>query len=370
MQADQPTENRPKALHRSTLVWFLVGTAFGGFLLWTQALATGGANGMLQVGSESSLRPLIERELGEVPLSPTGGHDGQISFGIAVELSGDEVAPLLGDAAGYRYRRILYPALASWFGVLAGPAVLWMMSGLAAVGMGLATAGIQMLADQMRAPVLVVLAVLANPGVWLGVRVLTPDALGLGLALLGLAFAARRSDRMAVTLLAAAALTKEQFLLVAIGVAIWCLLDRDRVRAALYFVAPTVPLAAWSLVLSARLGGGFDPRNSLDIPGRGILRAIPNWSVDQIDGILAWLTLALVIGTAVALLRSRSRFAASIAWPWIFLAVLSSSAVWEFGNNSLRALAILAPLFVLAVWGEEPTAHREPRRNSWASGPV
>jgi xanthine/uracil/vitamin C permease (AzgA family) len=202
---------------------------------------------------------------------------------------------------------------------------------------------------------------LANPGVWLGLRVLTPDALGLGLALLGLASAARGSDRTAVALLAAAALTKEQFLLVALGVAIWCLLDRARVRAAVYLIAPAVPLAAWSLVVSARLGGGFDPRNSIDIPGRGILRAIPNWSVNQTDGILAWLTLALVIGTAVALLRSRNRFAVSVGWPWIILAVLSSSAVWEYGNNSMRALAILAPIGALAVWGKDLAAHPAPR---------
>jgi len=364
MQTDLPTEHRTSDLSRHALVWALVGTAVGALLLWTQGVAVGGPDGMLQVGPQSSLRPVVERELGQVPVSPTGGHDGQISFGIAVDLSGDEVAPLLGDAAGYRYRRVLYPALASLFGVLSGPPVLWMMFGLAAVGMGLATAGIQMLADQMRAPVLVVLAVLANPGVWLGVRVLTPDALGLGLALLGLAFAARRSDRTAIALLAAAALTKEQFLLVAIGVAIWCLLDRERVRAVLYFVAPAVPLAVWSLVLSARLGGGFDPRNSLDIPGRGIVRAIPNWALAQVDGILAWLTLALVIGTAVALLRSRSRFAASIAWPWIVLALLSSSAVWEFGNNSLRALAILAPLLALAIWGSSDPASA---RINWRS---
>jgi hypothetical protein len=316
---------------------------------------------MLQAGAQSSLRPVIERELGDVQMSTAGGHDGQISFAIAVDLSGDEVGTLLGDAAGYRYRRVLFPALASLFGVLAGPPVLWMMFGLAALGMGLATAGVRMLADHTRAPVLVVLAVLANPGVWLGVRVLTPDALGLGLALLGLAFAARGSDRTAVALLAAAALTKEQFLLVALGVAIWCLLDRARVRAAVYLIAPAVPLAAWSLVVSARLGGGFDPRNSIDIPGRGILRAIPNWSVNQTDGILAWLTLALVIGTAVALLRSRNRFAVSVGWPWIILAVLSSSAVWEYGNNSMRALAILAPIGALAVWGKDLAAHPAPR---------
>jgi len=364
MRTEHDLEHRTSDVRRGALVWALVGTAVGALLLWTQAVAIGGANGMLQVGSQSSLRPVIERELSQIPVSPSGGHDGQISFGIAVDLDGDEVAALLGDAAGYRYRRILFPALASLFGMISGPSVLWMMFALAALGVGMATAGMCMLADQMKAPVLVVLAVLANPGVWLGVRILTPDALGLGLALLGLALAARRSDRAAVVALAAAALTKEQFLLVAIGVAIWCLLEHQRVRAALYLVVPAVPLGLWSLILSARLGGGFHPRNSVDIPGRGILRAIPNWSVHPTDGVLGWLTLALVVGMVVALLRSSSRFLGSVGWPWVALALVSSSAVWEFGNNSLRALAILGPLLALTVWGARDPASA---RVNWRS---
>ena len=364
METDHHLKRLTKATGRSALAWFLVGAVAGGFLLWTQALATDGANGLLQVGTQSPLRTLIERELGEVPISSAGGHDGQISFGIAIDPAGDEVAPLLGNATGYRYRRIVYPALSSLFGLLSGPTVLWMMLMLAALGMGLTTAGIHMLVEQMDAPTPVVLTVLANPGVWLGVRVLTPDALGLGLAILGLALAARRSDRAAVAVLAAAALTKEQYLLVAIGVAIWSLLEHERMRAALYFVVPAVPLAVWSLVLSARLGGGFDPRNSLDIPGRGILRAIPNWSVHPTDGLLAWLTLALVVAMAVALLRSSSRFLGSVGWPWVALALVSSSAVWEFGNNSLRALAILGPLLALAVWGTRDPASA---RVNWRS---
>jgi hypothetical protein len=63
----------------------------------------------------------------------------------------------------------------------------------------------------------------------------------------------------------------------------------------------------------------------------------------------------------VALLRSRNRFAVSVGWPWIILAVLSSSAVWEYGNNSMRALAILAPIGALAVWGKDLAAHPAPR---------
>lgn len=352
MQTDRPPERRTSNTRRRALAWALVGTVVAVFLIWTQALAVGGVDGMLQVGSQSSLRPVIERQLGDVPVSATGGHDGQISYGIAVDLDGDEVASLLGDAAGYRYRRILYPALASAFGLISGPSALWMMLALAAIGMGMATAGTYLLADQMTAPTLVVLAVLANPGVWFGVRVLTPDALGLGFALLGLALAARGANRAALAVLAAAALTKEQFLLVAMGIALWCLLERRRVRAVLYLAVPVLPLAVWSLLLSARIGGGgFDPRNSLDFPGRGIVRSIPNWLLEPSDGTLAWLTLALVVATAVALVRSHSRFLAATGWPWVGLALVLSSAVWEFGNNSLRTLAILAPLAALALWG-------------------
>jgi hypothetical protein len=210
----------------------------------------------------------------------------------------------------------------------------------------------------MKASTLVVLAILANPGVWLGVRVLTPDALGLGFALLGLALAARGWDRAALVTLAAAALTKDQFLLVAFGVALWCLLERRRVRALLYLAVPALPLAVWSLFVSARLGvGGFDPRNSLDFPGRGIARSVPNWLLEPTDGAMAWLTLALVVATAAVLVRSGSRFLGAVTWPWLGLALVSSSAVWEFGNNSLRALAILAPLGALAVWGSQEPLH-------------
>ena len=79
----------------------------------------GGIEGLLQVGETSDVRPLIESQLGEVPLAPGSGHDGQIYYAIGLDLDGDEVGPLL-DHAAYRYRRILYPLVASGFGLFDG----------------------------------------------------------------------------------------------------------------------------------------------------------------------------------------------------------------------------------------------------------
>src|ERR671918_2290202 len=88
--------------------WAALGAAIAGVMLLGQASAVGGLRGLLQVGETSHLRPIIEAELGQVPLGPGPGHDGQIFYGIGLDLDGD-VVPALLDHGAYRYRRVLYP---------------------------------------------------------------------------------------------------------------------------------------------------------------------------------------------------------------------------------------------------------------------
>jgi hypothetical protein len=64
-----------------------------------QANAVGGFAGLLQVGEESAVRPLIEEQLGDIPLAPHSGHDGQISYAIGIGLIGDEVPALFDYGA-------------------------------------------------------------------------------------------------------------------------------------------------------------------------------------------------------------------------------------------------------------------------------
>ena len=115
------------------------------------------------------------------------GHDGQFSYLIAVDPLGRGPAPDLFDHGAYRYRRILLPALGGGFGLFDGEAALAGLIVWSAVGMGLATAAIADLGASFGTRPWVVAGVLANPGVWLSVQLLTPDVLALGLALTGVA---------------------------------------------------------------------------------------------------------------------------------------------------------------------------------------
>ena len=330
------------------VAWFLVGVVVGGFLIVTQARAVGGVAGLLEVGETSRMRPMIESELGDIPLVEGGGHDGQIAYGIGLDLLGRHVPDFLDDA-GYRYRRILYPALASLFGWLDGRALLYGMIGLNIVGIGLATAAVAAIGGHLGTRSGVVAGVLANPGVWLGVRLLTPDVFGLGLALSGLALALRRRTVWAVILLAAAALSKDQFLLVAwsTGAFLWRSDRRAAVRSTL---VPTVALAAWAAALAVRSFGAFSPRGNLTLPFLGVWRAFDTWSyAPGREVVLGVVALVAVAACAALLIRSRSTLIRLLGWPWVALAVVSSAWVWNFGNNAARAFAIVGVVIALAA---------------------
>ncbi len=162
--------------------WLFAGMVASLWLQWAQASAVGGWSGLMATSAESRLRPVIEQELGTVTLLPSG-HDGQFSFVIAIDPFNRQGTAALFDDAPYRYRRILYPLLAGGAGLLPGKVTLVGLILLAVLGMGLATASTAALAGRLDISRWVVAAVLANPGVWLGVQLLTSDPLALGLAL-------------------------------------------------------------------------------------------------------------------------------------------------------------------------------------------
>jgi hypothetical protein len=329
--------------------WFLTGLLLALALQWIQAAAFAGDwRGLLAVGERSALAPMITAELGPVPYWPDGGHDGQIVYAIARDLGGGSVTPLL-DHAGYRYRRILYPALSALAGGFTPWGTFLAMVGWAAVAMGMATAGAALLANRWSLPRWMPLVVLLNPGVWLGVQMLTPDALGLGCALLGLGLWTRDRRLIGGALLAAAALAKDQYLVVALvaGAIAW---GSTRRRALTLGAASTIPLLAWALWLSYQMGGGLSPRANLTWPMVGIIEAAPSWAdVGTKDLVYTFLAL---LGTAACILGTVRATNPTLRWlnvAWGMLAITASSWVWDFGNNALRSLAptLIFPVMAL-----------------------
>jgi len=356
VQQDQPHE-----LTRARwLLWFLLGVSVALSLQTLQAMATGGWDGLVNVGEDSSLRPFIEQELGRVATTP-GGHDGQFSLVLALDPFGRTGTHRLFDHDAYRYRRILYPLLSGGFGLVHGRAVLAGLVLVAAFGVGLATASVARLAGLLGARLWVVFGVLANPGVWMSVQLLTSDTLALGLSLTGVVLWLERRRAWALVIFALALLTKDQYLLVPLAIAGWAWSRGLRRQAALVAVVPALPLIAWATSLDLILGGGFATRSNVAL--LGVLDSARVWTETlPAEQALIGVTIAGLCIAAVAPFRAGKLFR-WLAWPWVLLALTTSTWVWDLGNNAAR---VLTPLWVLGLLAlsvaiETPRCARVPR---------
>lgn len=329
--------------------WSLLGGVAAGILILAQINAVGGYSGLLQVGEVSRLAPLIEAEVDDLPLAPGKGHDTQIYYAIAIDLGGDRM-PELFDHGPYRYRRILYPTVASAFGLIDGTAlltsmvVLTILSTAGSAGLAAAIATRRGRSDWWA------LAVLLNPGVWLSTRLLTADIMALAFMLLGLYWylAGRRGAPYAF---AFSGLTKEIFLLTPGVLA----LSRDRKRWKLIII-PAIALAGWATWLTMTMGNAFTGRGNVGWPFVGIVEASPVWRSFDTGDVL-YLVFALA---SVALGIVHSVFVKSwLRWPilsWSILGVISSSWVWDIGNNAARVFAPILVLVAIAGFGQGLTA--------------
>jgi hypothetical protein len=327
--------------------WAIAGSLLAGVMLWGQQSAVGGITGLLQVGEASDLRPVIEGELGEVPLAADAGHDGQIFYVMGLDLGGEEAGSLL-DHPGYRYRRILYPALASMFGLLGGRELLVGMMAVTVISTGLAGGAAAALAVRRGVSQYMGLAVVLNPGVWLSIRLLTSDILALALMLLGLLLLATR-PLGSVAGFALSTLAKDPFLVTPAGLAV----RRSR-RSWLPLVVSVAVLGAWTLFVTARMGSGSTALANLALPFAGWIESWPTWQTLSSPE-LFYLAFALV--SVLAGLIVGARRSSWLRWPilgWSMLAVVSSHWVWDLGNNAARAFAPIVVLIALSFGADRP----------------
>ena len=333
------------------MFWFLLGTLGVGVLQWSHAQATGGLGGLIKVGEDHPLAERIMAEVPGIPVAPGLGHDGQIYYAIGLDLLGQEVPELMEpmEAVGYRYRRIGYPALASFFGILDGSSLLWGMVVVNAVSAGVAAAAAAAIASHFGRTYWVGLAVVLNPGVWLSALLSTADNLALAAGLVGLLALFKRRWRAAVAAFALAALTKEVALVFALGTAGY-LLTRERPRsAASLFAGAASPLIAWTTFVQLRIGGLFETGANLGPPFEGIVQAASEWPAQSLQNNLLNGLVVTSAAAWIAVSRRCDRIWHWVIWPWMAVALLSARFVWIFGNNAIRVFAPLVVLVVIAL---------------------
>ncbi len=329
------------------------------------AARLGGLSALLTVGETVPVRGLIEQELPDVTIHAEKGHDGQYFYAIARDPLASGDAPDLFTFPAYRYTRIGFPLLAGGFGTFSPEATVLGMFLLTLTGFGLTVVATYRLAWREHLPSWTAAVAAASLPALLSVRFLVADSLALGLGLLGVLWFLEGRDRAALVALAFAALTKEVYLLLPLGMALsiaqagWAAGDSRR-RALKYAFIPAIPLAMWSVFLLTRIGVGDSPR-ALSWPFVGIVESIARW--DQAPGrevAFAILALAVLIIAITAVVLKKDRIMAWLIMPWVGLMLVSSDEVWAFGNNALR---VAAPLWTLGVLGLGAYFARTSRKN-------
>lgn len=327
--------------------WFFLGILVAAFALWSQLRTVdGNLTAVLRVGTESEARPFIDEEL-DTLMARGLGHDGQFYYLIARDPFGLNGLPELADDGAYRYRRALYGWLAGGFGLLPPQAtliglVIWTM-----VGFGVATAATADVATLLGARSWAVVGVLGNLGLWLSVQLATADALAMALATVAVGLALRRRTGWVMVALAAAALTKDVYLLFSFGLAGWMFFDGRRRLAVTTALASIAPLALWIGWLSWQVGNGLSAKDNFSWPLEGLIESLSEWDT-TVDLVQAVVALAALIGAITVVYVTHHRLISWLTIPWILVAFISSSVVWRDGNNAVRAFA---PLWLLTWLG-------------------
>lgn len=360
--ADPVTSGRQRSVGRSALLvpvaWAVVAMVLGALIQIQHVQSIGSIEATLRVGADSPARPFISDDLGpDLPVTEGLGHDGYWFYLSAADpfaRDTDRVPVYLG----YRHRRLLGPLLAGGGGLLAPRAALIGLSVVGILGFALTAGATAWLAGTWGARSWAPLGAVLNVGLWLSVQLVTADTLAVGLGLVGVAFVLARRWWMAAALLTLAVLAKETSVLFVLGAGALAWVGAGRRQALAVVATPVAVLVAWLAYVELRIGGALASNGNLGLPLEGMLSSLSELSTGA-DAFYAWMA---VIGVALAVagvLAARRYDLTALTVPWIAVAVVSTSVVWERGNNAVR---VLAPCLLLGVVGVAVGLHGRRRR--------
>ena len=306
-------------------------------LMW--AGGQGNVDALLGAGDDGPSRAFIERDIPDLAPLAGVGHDGQQFYAIARHpfdpaATGDAVQP-----QAYRYRRILYPLLAGLAAPGGGRPLIGAFFLLSLVGVALGAAA---LARMPGGPRWLPLAAALSPAVITSLTLSLSDALGSGLALVAIAAASRRRWALAVVAATLAALTRETFLVVALGLLFAPGMPRP--WRLLSLAAPITAVGGWMIWLASRLDtslleGGSD---QLALPLTGYLSG----DTDPQTFFMGALAIVLLTFGAWRCYRIAPHVAVVLGLQAMLLVCVSELVAFNWVN----AVRTAAPLLPLAVW--------------------
>jgi hypothetical protein len=331
--------------------WFLLGC---GLVAATQigylSVRDWNPTAFLQVGPGSPARDLLERDLGPLHLAPVLGHDGKYFYLVARHPWPGGLDATWREAVqdpAYRFGRPLYPLVAGLGGILSPRGTLAGLIFVQILAGGWYVAAIAGIARQAGLPACAVAFGATNPAIYSSAVLLTSDLPAAALVLAGVGCWIRRRVVLGLLLIAAAALTKEYYILTPVALGLVELNRRQWREAARLVLVPFLPLAMWKVIVWTHLGPAGGGEN-FDWPGRGIQAAMSGWEEGWPLGVIALVVLALA---AVAVVRRTPVVPRWQCGAWGLLGLSTAAPVW---GDPADALRVLAPLWWFVVWAWWP----------------
>jgi hypothetical protein len=306
-------------------------------LLWV--FANGSTDALLGVGVDGGARPAVQQEIPDLHLVKDAGHDGQQYYVIARHPFDPQAAAPYLDRPEYRYRRILFPLLA---GALAPDGGRRLIVAFAVVSLAGVALGAWALSELDGAPRWLPLSLAVTPAVITSLQLSLADSLATCIALAAVLAVQRRRLMLALIAVTLAALTRETFLIVPIGLAFAPSIP-PRWRLLLTTV-PTGFVGAWSWWCARQVGAPLLGRggDQLALPPSG-------WVSPHVGAgaIAIGSAAALLLGTAAWRSRKRAPHVAVVLGLQLLLLLCLADVVAFSWRNSL---CTATPLLPLAIW--------------------
>jgi hypothetical protein len=287
----------------------------------------------------------VGEQIGEVTVRSRFVHDGKFFFAQANDpwYLEPEIHAVVLDRPVYRGQRMLFPMIAGGFGLFSPRAVVWslLVTNLLALGLGAMVAA--KLAGVWGLSTWLGLSIPLNIGLIFELNIGGAGILANMCALAALYALVTERTWMASLLFAAAALSREEMVLFAVGISILWLVEKRELPWRLV-VIPLVAMAVWFAYLQYRLtgvSGAGHAWGAFAAPFTGIVEAFGFWITDPLSLALNVMIVAIVLAFVPLALRSRQ----PIAWaalPFVALTLILSDFVWYELIDFTR---ILAPVF-------------------------
>lgn len=299
----------------------------------------------LRVGQYAASRPYVERSMPDPVLTDDYGHDGQQFYVIASTFPHAHDAIPFVDHIRYRFRRVLFPALASV--APDGAPLIWTMFAINLLAIGAAAVALGRLSRRLGGTLWVGLIVGINPALWESLQGSLADGLAFAMALWGLVLW-RKHLGWALVLFTLAAFTRETSLVV--PAACWIVATGQTRR--LLFIPPAI-FAGWAAIVAVWLPAP---------PGSGASNIVSDAAAQLTVPFRAWLHLglgqpgptlglALLAGSLGAAWILRRRLPEVSIWLLLdtLLLVASNVGVAERPLNLARVAAMTFPAMALAA---------------------